>query len=158
MEARRLELEIIETVMLQNNERTVAQLRDLKALGVAIVMDDFGTGYSSLSYLWKFPFDKIKIDRSFMQGFEKAGDDVETVVKSIIALGRELRMRVTVEGVETVKQAKFLQDSGGDQVQGFYFGRPLPASEINANILADSRKTMPATAPLDQTNIKLAKL
>jgi diguanylate cyclase (GGDEF)-like protein len=153
LEAHRLELEIIETVMLQNNERTVAQLRDLKALGVAIVMDDFGTGYSSLSYLWKFPFDKIKIDRSFMQGFEKAGSDVETVVKSIIALGRELRMRVTVEGVETLKQANFLQDSGGDQVQGFYFGRPLPASEISANILADVGKTLPPTASLDKAKL-----
>jgi diguanylate cyclase (GGDEF)-like protein len=147
LEAHRLELEIIETVMLQNNERTVAQLRDLKALGVAIVMDDFGTGYSSLSYLWKFPFDKIKIDRSFMQSFEKTGNDVETVVKSIIALGRELRMRVTVEGVETLKQAAFLHDSGGDQVQGFYFGRPLPAAEINANILADAARSAPAPAP-----------
>ena len=146
LEAHRLELEIIETVMLQNNERTVAQLRDLKALGVAIVMDDFGTGYSSLSYLWKFPFDKIKIDRSFMQSFEKTGNDVETVVKSIIALGRELRMRVTVEGVETLKQADFLHDSGGDQVQGFYFGRPLPAAEINANILADAARSAPALA------------
>ncbi|HEY5215631.1 MAG TPA: EAL domain-containing protein [Pseudolabrys sp.] len=146
LEAHRLELEIIETVMLQNNERTVAQLRDLKALGVAIVMDDFGTGYSSLSYLWKFPFDKIKIDRSFMQSFEKTGNDVETVVKSIIALGRELRMRVTVEGVETLKQADFLHDSGGDQVQGFYFGRPLPAAEINADILAYAARSAPALA------------
>ncbi|MFA6266356.1 MAG: EAL domain-containing protein [Pseudolabrys sp.] len=153
LEAHRLELEIIETVMLQNNERTVAQLRDLKALGVAIVMDDFGTGYSSLSYLWKFPFDKIKIDRSFVQSFEKAGDDAATVVKSIIALGRELRMQVTVEGVETLKQADFLHESGGDQVQGFYFGRPLPASEINASILADFPKTLPVTAPLDRTNV-----
>lgn len=153
LEPHRLELEIIETVLLQNNERTVAQLRDLKALGVAIVMDDFGTGYSSLSYLWKFPFDKIKIDRSFMQSFEKAGSDVETVVKSIIALGRELRMRVTVEGVETLKQAEFLQDSGGDQVQGFYFGRPVPAAEINASNLADFRKTLPATAPLDKAKL-----
>jgi hypothetical protein len=71
-------------------------------------MDDFGTGYSSLSYLWRFPFDKIKIDRSFMQGFDASGRDAETVVKTIIALGRELNMRVTVEGVETAKQAAFL--------------------------------------------------
>lgn len=88
-----------------------------------------------------------------MQGFEKTGDDVETAVKSIIALGRELRMRVIVEGVETLKQAEFLQDSGGDQVQGFYFGRPVPASEINANILADVRKTLPGTAPLDKAKL-----
>ena len=100
------------------------QLRGLKALGVSIVMDDFGTGYSSLSYLWKFPFDKIKIDRSFMGDFEDSGRDVEAVVKSIIALGRELHMRVTVEGVETSDQATFLNYANADQVQGFYFGRP----------------------------------
>ena len=81
----------------------MAELQKLKAMGVAIVMDDFGTGYSSLSYLWRFPFDKIKIDRSFMQCFDGSGRDAETVVKTIIALGRELKMRVTVEGVETAE-------------------------------------------------------
>jgi hypothetical protein len=77
-------------------------------MGVAIVMDDFGTGYSSLSYLWRFPLDKIKIDRCFMQGVEGSGRDARTIVKTIIALGRELNMRVTVEGVETAAQAAFL--------------------------------------------------
>lgn len=158
LDPHRLELEIIEIVLLRNNERTVAQLRDLKALGVSIVMDDFGTGYSSLSYLWKFPFDKIKIDRSFMQNFETAGRDVETVVKSIIALGRELRMPVTVEGVETMKQADFLHNSGGDQVQGFYFGRPMPASEIGANIFADFRRARPATPPSDRGKVQRVNL
>ena len=110
-------------------------------MGVAIVMDDFGTGYSSLSYLWRFPFDKIKIDRSFMQGFEGSSRDAKTVVKTIIALGRELNMRVTVEGVETATQAAFLDKADGDQAQGFFFGRPVPASEVSANILADFQKT-----------------
>ena len=155
LDPHRLELEIIETLLLGNNERTMQQLTALKGLGVSIVMDDFGTGYSSLSYLWKFPFDKIKIDRSFMQNFENSGRDVETVVKSIIALGRELRMRVTVEGVETLNQADFLQDANADQVQGFYFGRPMPASEIGANILADFRKASLATRPPDSAKIKL---
>ena len=150
-----LELEIIETLLLGNNERTMQQLAALKGLGVSIVMDDFGTGYSSLSYLWKFPFDKIKIDRSFMQNLENSGRDVETVVKSIIALGRELRMRVTVEGVETLNQADFLQDANADLVQGFYFGRPMPASEIGANILADFRKAPLATRPPGSAKIKL---
>ena len=108
----------------------MAELRALKAMGVAIVMDDFGTGYSSLSYLWRFPFDKIKIDRSFMQGFDGSGRDAKTVVKTIIALGRELNMRVTVEGVETAAQAAFLDKADGDQAQGFFFGRPVPASEV----------------------------
>jgi diguanylate cyclase (GGDEF)-like protein len=141
--AHRLELEITETLLLGNSEAIMAELQTLKAMGVAIVMDDFGTGYSSLSYLWRFPFDKIKIDRSFMQGFDGSDRDAETVVKTIIALGRELHMRVTVEGVETAKQAAFLDRANGDQVQGFYFGRPVPASEVAASILADFQKTLP---------------
>jgi diguanylate cyclase (GGDEF)-like protein len=157
LDPRRLELEIIETLLLGTNDRTMQQLTALKALGVSIVMDDFGTGYSSLSYLWKFPFDKIKIDRSFMQDFEKSGRDVETVVKSIIALGRELRMRVTVEGVETLNQANFLDQANADQVQGFYFGRPMPASEIGANILAEFRKRQRVSAPSDGAKFKLVK-
>jgi EAL domain-containing protein (putative c-di-GMP-specific phosphodiesterase class I) len=90
----------------------------LKQTGVSIVMDDFGTGYSSLSYLLKFPFDKIKIDRRFMESFETSGRDVETVVRTIIALGREMKMRVIVEGVETAEQVDFLYDAHADQMQG----------------------------------------
>jgi diguanylate cyclase (GGDEF)-like protein len=140
----RLELEITETLLLRNNDDTLQSLTKLKALGVSIVMDDFGTGYSSLSYLWKFPFDKIKIDRSFMESFEKSGPHVETVVKSIIALGREMSMRVTVEGVETPAQADFLYDAEADQVQGFYFGRPVPAADLGAGILDEFRKSFVA--------------
>ena len=153
--AHRLELEITETLLLGNSEAIMAELQTLKAMGVAIVMDDFGTGYSSLSYLWRFPFDKIKIDRSFMQGFDGSGRDVKTVVKTIIALGRELNMRVTVEGVETAKQAAFLDKAAGDQAQGFFFGRPIPASEISANILADFRRHMPAPSSATALESKL---
>ncbi len=144
----RLELEITETLLLGNSNAILAELKKLKAMGVAIVMDDFGTGYSSLSYLWRFPFDKIKIDRSFMQGFDGSGRDVTTVVKTIIALGRQLNMRVTVEGVETATQAAFLDKAEGDQAQGYFFGRPVPASEVSANILANFQKThsTPSTA------------
>jgi diguanylate cyclase (GGDEF)-like protein len=140
----RLELEITETLLLGNSDAVMTELQSLKAMGIAIVMDDFGTGYSSLSYLWRFPFDKIKIDRSFMQGFDAKGRDAETVVKTIIALGRELDMRVTVEGVETAKQAAFLDGADADQVQGFFFGRPVSASEIGAIILKDFQKLLPA--------------
>ncbi|MBI4924273.1 MAG: EAL domain-containing protein [Devosia nanyangense] len=136
-EAHRLELEITETLLLGNSEAIMAELDKLKAMGVVIVMDDFGTGYSSLSYLWRFPFDKIKIDRSFMQGLGNSGHNAETVIKTIIALGRELDMNVTVEGVETAKQAAFLDAANGDQVQGFFFGRPMPASDVAAEILAN---------------------
>ena len=147
--AHRLELEITETLLLGNSEAIMAELQTLKAMGVAIVMDDFGTGYSSLSYLWRFPFDKIKIDRSFMQGFDGSGRDVKTVVKTIIALGRELNMRVTVEGVETATQAAFLDKADGDQAQGFFFGRPIPASEVSANILADFKRHRLAPSSAD---------
>jgi len=143
--AHRLELEITETLLLGKTEAIMAELQTLKAMGVAIVMDDFGTGYSSLSYLWRFPFDKIKIDRSFMQGFDGSSRDAETVVKTIIALGRELHMRVTVEGVETAEQAAFLDNVDGDQAQGFFFGRPVPASEVGANILADFQRQQART-------------
>jgi EAL domain-containing protein (putative c-di-GMP-specific phosphodiesterase class I) len=139
-----LELEITESLLLGNDEDTMAQLKRLKALGTSIAMDDFGTGYSSLRYLWLFPFDKIKIDRSFMQSFGKSGRNVETVVKTIIALGREMNMRVTVEGVETSNQVDFLYDADADQVQGFYFGRPVPASEIGSSVLADVPIIRPA--------------
>ena len=139
----RLELEITERLLLENTEAVMGTLKRLKAMGVSIVMDDFGTGYSSLSYLWKFPFDKIKIDRSFMQSFDKSGHDVETVVKTIIALGREMKMRVTVEGVETPGQVDFLYDAHADQVQGFYFGRPVPAKAVSEEVLANILNAAP---------------
>ena len=132
---RRLELEITETLLLTNTDATLNALRRLKEKGLSVVMDDFGTGYSSLSYLWKFPFDKIKIDRSFMEGFETSGGDVETVVKTIIALGREMNMRVTVEGVEAANQVDFLYDARADEVQGFYFGEPLPAARLQSEVI-----------------------
>ncbi len=144
LEPHRLELEITESLLLRNSEAIMAALGRLKELGVSIVMDDFGIGYSSLSYLWKFPFDKIKIDRSFMESFEKSGHHVKTVVKTIIALGREMNMRVTVEGVETPEQVDFLYDAAADQVQGFYFGRPVSAAELGVNIIKELGKSMAA--------------
>jgi diguanylate cyclase (GGDEF)-like protein len=143
LEPFRLELEITENLLLGDSESVMTELHALKKLGVAIVMDDFGTGYSSLSYLWRFPFDKIKIDRSFMQGFDGSDRDAETVVKTIITLGRELHMHVTVEGVETAKQAAFLDSANGEQAQGYYFGCPVPPSELAASILADFQKALP---------------
>ena len=153
--AHRLELEITETLLLGNSEAIMTELRTLKAMGVAIVMDDFGTGYSSLSYLWRFPFDKIKIDRSFMQGFDGSGRDVRTVVKTIIALGRELNMRVTVEGVENAKQAAFLDEVDGDQAQGFFFGRPVPACEIAAGILTNFQRWKTEPTPPAESGAKM---
>ncbi|HEY6254476.1 MAG TPA: EAL domain-containing protein, partial [Xanthobacteraceae bacterium] len=151
----RLELEITESLLLDNTDAILAELQALKAMGVAIVMDDFGTGYSSLGYLWRFPFDKIKIDRSFIQGFDGSRRDAETVVKTIIRLGRELNVRVTVEGVETARQAAFLDKAGGDLAQGFYFGRPLPTGDVAAYILADFQHHQ--GAPETGANLRLVK-
>ncbi len=150
LEPHRLELEITESLLLGDSESVMTELRTLKAMGVAIVMDDFGIGYSSLSYLWRFPFNKIKIDQSFMTGLDSSGRDAETVVKTIIALGRELNMRVTVEGVETARHAAFVNEAEGDQAQGFFFGKPVPASEIAAGILTDfQRAKMEPTPPAE---------
>ena len=156
LQANRLELEITETLLLGNSEAIMVELRALKATGVSIVMDDFGTGYSSLSYLWRFPFDKIKIDRSFMQALDGSDRDAETVVKTIIALGRELKIQVTVEGVETASQAAFLDKVGSDQAQGFFFGRPGPASEVGASILADSEQQRARTSKAE-AELRLVK-
>jgi EAL domain-containing protein (putative c-di-GMP-specific phosphodiesterase class I) len=104
-------------------------LRDLKALGLRIAMDDFGTGYSSLSYLRRFPFDKVKIDRSFINDLGKGGD-AAAIVRAIISLGRTLGMCTNAEGVETRDQAMVLQKEGCQEVQGFLFGRPASAASI----------------------------
>jgi len=139
LEPRRLELEITEGLLLGDTEAVMKQLNGLKKLGVSIVMDDFGTGYSSLSYLWRFHFDKIKIDRSFMSAYGDANGNAETIVKTIVALGRSLNMQVTVEGVETDGQATFVRNLDADEVQGFYYGRPMPESALGASMLAALR-------------------
>ena len=125
----RLELEITENVILHDTEATLATLQRLKALGVSIAMDDFGTGYSSLSYLRKFPFDRIKIDRSFIRDIESNAGDA-SIVRAIIELGLCMGMAVTAEGVETDQQLSYLQGEYCHQAQGFYFGRPLATADL----------------------------
>ncbi|MCB5174828.1 MULTISPECIES: putative bifunctional diguanylate cyclase/phosphodiesterase [Microvirga] len=125
----RLELEITESVLLQDNETTLATLHELRALGVCIAMDDFGTGYSSLSYLRSFPFDKIKIDQSFVRELTSRADCL-AIVQSITRLGSSLGMITTAEGVETEEQYRQLLVAGCTEVQGYYFGYPLPADEL----------------------------
>jgi diguanylate cyclase (GGDEF)-like protein len=121
----RLELEITESLLMHNTDQVIATLRALSALGVSIAMDDFGTGYSSLAYLWRFPFDKVKIDRAFTHNL---GHDakVGVIVHSIISLAHSLKIRVNAEGVETPSQMAALQDRGCDEFQGFLLGRPGP--------------------------------
>ena len=127
--ARRLELEITESVLLQDNEATLATLHQLRDLGVSIAMDDFGTGYSSLSYLRKFPFDKIKIDCSFVQDMV-VDTDSHAIVRAIAALGKSLGMETTAEGVETAQQYESVKSEGCTEVQGYLFSPPVSASEI----------------------------
>jgi diguanylate cyclase (GGDEF)-like protein len=145
--AHRLEIEITESLLLHDTDAVLSELHKLKKLGVAIAMDDFGTGYSSLSYLWRFPFDKIKIDQAFMAAY--GGDDrnVEQVIRTIVALGRSLELRITVEGVENERQLRFVEALRCDQAQGFFFSRPIPAPDVAPYILAEFRKSLPAAAP-----------
>jgi diguanylate cyclase (GGDEF)-like protein len=139
----RLHLEITESMLLADHEGAMAELVRLKALGTWIVMDDFGTGYSSLSYLWRFPFDKIKIDSSFMTGLEGPGAPAAKVMRAIANLGHSLGMVVCVEGVETYPQAISARDIGCDEMQGFHFGRPIPALDLPALIMADFQRSLP---------------
>jgi EAL domain-containing protein (putative c-di-GMP-specific phosphodiesterase class I) len=128
--ASNLELEITESVLLENTQKTLATLHGLRALGVRISMDDFGTGYSSLSNLRSFPFDKIKIDQSFTQGLGKE-EQCQTIIQAVVALGQGLDMTTTAEGVETADQLAWVRAIGIDEVQGFHLGRPVQASGIS---------------------------
>ena len=128
--AQRLELEITESVILEKDAANVAVLHELSKLGVAIVLDDFGTGYSSLGYLQMFPFDKIKIDRSFVAEMSKR-DDQSAMVAAITGLARSLEIRTTAEGVETATQLELLRAAGCNELQGYLFGRPCPASQLS---------------------------
>jgi diguanylate cyclase (GGDEF)-like protein len=125
----RLELEITETLLLQKNAGNIAVLHQLKNLGAGIVLDDFGTGYSSLSYLQMVPFDKIKIDQSFVAELSQRAD-CAAIVCAVTGLARSLKIHTTAEGVETKEQFELLRAAGCTQVQGFLFGRPRPACEF----------------------------
>jgi diguanylate cyclase (GGDEF)-like protein len=127
--ARRLELEITESVLLQNSEATLTTLHELRAMGVRISLDDFGTGYSSLSYLRSFPFDKIKIDRSFVSELGTCEDSV-AIIRAVTGLGRSLGMVTTAEGVENDEQLELLRREGCNQAQGYLFSKPRPASDV----------------------------
>jgi EAL domain-containing protein (putative c-di-GMP-specific phosphodiesterase class I) len=129
----RLELEVTESTLLGNVDTAELAMFRLKALGVRLALDDFGTGYSSLLYLRRFPFDKLKIDRSFVNSIEKAAD-AAAIVHAVVSLGRGLGMKVTAEGVETAGQQLFLRAAGVHSMQGFRFGRPCPAADISARL------------------------
>ena len=126
---RRLEVEITEGVLLQNNDHTLDTLHRLRKLGVRVSMDDFGTGYSSLSYLRSFPFDKIKIDRSFVKDIATAPDG-DAIIRAIAGLGRSLGMTTVAEGVETEEQMRRIQAEGCTDVQGYLISRPVPLDDL----------------------------
>jgi diguanylate cyclase (GGDEF)-like protein/PAS domain S-box-containing protein len=147
----RLELEITETSHLQHQEAHLATIRKLKEIGISLVLDDFGTGYSSINYLMNFPFDKIKIDKSFTQGILDRSEH-GAMVASTLALSQGLGILTTAEGVETEQQFEYMRSAGVDQVQGYLFGRPVPISEFGPQAaltldtlcrVAQSRKAAP---------------
>jgi diguanylate cyclase len=121
----RLEIEITEGVLIDDFERAIAILRKIKNLGVRVAMDDFGTGYSSLSYLQAFPFDKIKIDQTFIAKIG-TNNQATAIIHAIVGLGRALALPVIAEGVETEEQLAFLVTEGCNEVQGYFIGRPQP--------------------------------
>jgi EAL domain-containing protein (putative c-di-GMP-specific phosphodiesterase class I) len=131
----RLELEITETVLLHSKEATLAVLHQLRDLGVRIAMDDFGTGYSSLTYLQCFPFDKIKIDRSFVKDVTENKGSLN-IVRAVAALANGMGMTTTAEGVETQDQLDRIAAEGCTEMQGFLFSRPIPEHEIERTFLS----------------------
>ena len=130
LDPKRLELEITESILVEKNEESLALLHELKKLGVSIVLDDFGIGYSSMRYLQMFPFDKIKIDKSFIQSMTSHSDSA-AIVCAIAALGRSLDIETTAEGVETPQQFTFIRSAGCQLAQGYLFSRPVPPSELS---------------------------
>jgi len=132
-DANRLELELTESTLLGNLETAELSMLRLKAIGVRFALDDFGTGYSSLLYLRRFPFDKLKIDSSFVRSIEKA-PDAAAIVHAVVSLGRGLGMKVTAEGVETAEQHLFLRAAGVHSMQGYRFGKPGQASQLSERL------------------------
>ncbi|MCX4143421.1 EAL domain-containing protein [Paraburkholderia sp. SEWSISQ10-3 4] len=131
LEPQYLELELTESTIMRNAEEAVLMLNELHALGIGLAIDDFGTGYSSLSYLKRFPVDRLKIDRSFVSDIGVSGDD-ETITSAIIALAHSLKLQVIAEGVETSAQLDFLKERACDEMQGFYFAKPMSTDAISA--------------------------
>lgn len=129
LEPRLLELEVTESIFMDDIHHTIQILKDLHALGVELAIDDFGTGYSSLSYLRQFPIDRLKIDQSFIRNALNDADDA-SIAKTIIALGRALNLKVIAEGVETAEHEAFLIEQGCDEVQGYRYSRPIPAEDF----------------------------
>ncbi|MBI1920884.1 MAG: EAL domain-containing protein [Geobacter sp.] len=143
LEPKYLEMEIIESMVMHDVEAAAVILNKLKGLGILLTMDDFGTGYSSLSYLNRFPFDKLKIDQSFVRNITSDPDSA-AIARAIIVMGHSMNLRVIAEGVETEAQLGYLRANGCDDMQGFYFGRPVPAEEFERLLREQKRLQFPA--------------
>ena len=141
LDSRNLELEITESLLMQDAAKSVRVLRQLKAMGISIAVDDFGTGYSSLAYLKRFPLDVIKIDRSFVSDICDDADDA-AICASILALAHALRMKVVAEGVETASQLAFLRMHHCEVMQGYLFSKPLPADDATALLRSGRRQAL----------------
>ena len=131
LDPRRLELEITEAVLIADDDAALVALNQLRALGVHIALDDFGTGYSSLQYLQRFPFDKIKIDRSFVKEVTRNSSSA-SIIRAVVSIAADRNMITTAEGVETLQQRETVQNLGCTQMQGYLFSAARPASEIRA--------------------------
>jgi diguanylate cyclase len=129
LDPRYLELELTESVLIEDSRSAAEVLKELKEIGVLLALDDFGTGYSSLSYLKRFPIDELKIDQSFVRDLTTDADDVD-IVTTVIGMGKSLHIRVVAEGIETREQLEILREHGCVQGQGYYFSRPVPAEEF----------------------------
>lgn len=135
----RLELEITESTLIENAGRVLEELQGLKDLGVSIALDDFGSGYSSIATLSSFPFDKIKLDKSFLD-WARPTASAEAIIGALLTMGQKLGMKILAEGVETEAQLSFLAAERCDQVQGYLIGKPMPATDVDEWVAKFSRR------------------
>jgi len=138
LDPRRLDLELTESMLLEQTDAVVRDLQQLRELGVGISIDDFGTRYSSLTYVKHFPIDRLKIDQSFVRDLGSNPHDA-AIVRAIVSLGHSLELEVIAEGVESAEQVELLQAEGCDEVQGYFFGKPMPASEFVSLAVGEQR-------------------
>ncbi|MEN3295058.1 MAG: hypothetical protein V7642_4311, partial [Burkholderiales bacterium] len=150
LDPRYLELELTESVTMQDIEYTITLLESLKKMGVGLAIDDFGTGYSSLSYLKRFPIDTLKVDRSFVKDIATEPDDA-AITSAIISMAKILKQKVVAEGVETLQQFEFLRKEGCDMIQGYFFSEPLSAEDFERKIL---QRNLTAFRPIEQEYVR----